>query len=86
MISYLNCLEYLTLHRDYRPGEVDESERHCEKMYTSLVTQIGGIEVCQSRKFVSTDYRWPTSHIRVGVSFPKVMQFRETNSNTDAVR
>jgi hypothetical protein len=44
MISYLNCLEYLTLHRDYRPGEVDELERRCKKMYTSLVTQIGGIE------------------------------------------
>jgi hypothetical protein len=44
MISCLNCLEYLTLHRDYKPGEVDELERRCKKMYTSLVTKIGGIE------------------------------------------
>ena len=44
MISYLNCLELLTLHRDYRPGEVDELELRCKKMYTSLVTHIGGIE------------------------------------------
>ena len=34
IISYLNCLELLTLHRDYRPGEVDELERRCKKMYT----------------------------------------------------
>ena len=44
MISYLNCLELLTLHRDYKAGEVDELERRCRKMYTSLVTKIGGIE------------------------------------------
>ena len=44
IISYLNCLELLTLHRDYRPGEVDELERRCKKMYTLLVTQIGGLE------------------------------------------
>jgi hypothetical protein len=44
MISYLNCLELLTLHRDYRPGEVDELELRCNKMFTSLVNHIGGIE------------------------------------------
>jgi hypothetical protein len=44
MISYLNCLELLTLHRDYRPGEVDELERRCRKMNTILVTKIGGLE------------------------------------------
>ena len=44
IISYLNCLELLTLHRDYRPGEVDELERRCKKMYTLLVTKIGGLE------------------------------------------
>ena len=44
MISYLNCLEYLTLYRDYKPGEVDELERRCNKMYTTLVTKIGGLE------------------------------------------
>ncbi len=44
MISYLNCLELLTLHRDYRPGEVDESELRCNKMFTLLVNHIGGIE------------------------------------------
>ena len=44
IISYLNCLELLTLHRDYRPGEVDELERRCKKMNTILVTKIGGLE------------------------------------------
>jgi hypothetical protein len=44
IISYLNCLELLTLHRDYQAGEVDELERRCKKMYQSLVTKIGGIE------------------------------------------
>jgi hypothetical protein len=42
LISYLNCLELLTLHRDYKPGEVDDLERRCNKMYTALVTTIGG--------------------------------------------
>ena len=27
MISYLHVLELLTLHHDYRPGEIDELER-----------------------------------------------------------
>ncbi len=44
MISFLNCLELLTLHRDYKPGEVDDLERRCKTMYTALVTKIGGIE------------------------------------------
>ena len=44
MISYLNCLEYLTLHRDYKEGDIDELDRRCKKMYTLLVTKIGGIE------------------------------------------
>ena len=44
MIYYLNCLELLTMHRDYKPGEVDDLERRCTKMYTQLVTKIGGIE------------------------------------------
>ncbi len=44
LISYLNCLELLTLHRDYKPGEVDDLERRCKKMHTALVTTIGGIE------------------------------------------
>jgi hypothetical protein len=44
MISYLNCLELLTLHRDYKPGEVDDLELRCKQMYTALVTKIGGIE------------------------------------------
>ncbi len=42
MISYLNCLELLTLHRDYKPGEVDDLERRCKQLYTALVTKIGG--------------------------------------------
>ena len=44
MISYLNCLEYLTLHRDYKEGDIDELDRRCKKMYTLLVTKIGGLE------------------------------------------
>jgi hypothetical protein len=44
MISYLNCLEYLTLFRDYKAGEVDELERRCNQMYTLLVAKIGGLE------------------------------------------
>ncbi len=44
MISYLNCLELFTLHRDYKPGEVDDLERRCKTMYTALVTKIGGME------------------------------------------
>jgi hypothetical protein len=44
IISYLNCLELLTLHRDYIPGEVDELERRIKKMHTILVTKIGGLE------------------------------------------
>jgi hypothetical protein len=32
------------MHRDYRRGEVDELERRCNKMYTSLVSKAGGIE------------------------------------------
>jgi len=44
MILYLNCLEYLTLHRDYKEGDIDELDRRCKKMYTLLVTKIGGLE------------------------------------------
>ena len=44
IIAYLNCIEYLTMHRDYKPGEIDELERRCQKMYTLLVTKIGGLE------------------------------------------
>lgn len=44
MISYLNCLEYLTLHRDYKEGDIDELDRRCKKMYMLLVTKIGGLE------------------------------------------
>ena len=44
MISYLNCLEYLTLHRDYKDGDIDELDRRCKKMYMLLVTKIGGLE------------------------------------------
>jgi hypothetical protein len=44
MISYLNCLEYLTLHRDYKEGDIDELDRRCKQMYTLLVTKIGGLE------------------------------------------
>jgi hypothetical protein len=44
IISYLNCLEYLTLHRDYKEGDINELERRCKKMYTLLVTKIGGLE------------------------------------------
>ena len=44
IISYLNCLEYLTLHRDYKEGDIDELDRRCKKMYTLLVTKIGGLE------------------------------------------
>ncbi len=44
MISYLNCLEYLTLYRDYKEGDIDELDRRCKKMYMLLVTKIGGLE------------------------------------------
>ncbi len=44
LISYLNCLELLTMNRDYKNGEIDELERRCDKMYTCLVTKIGGLE------------------------------------------
>jgi hypothetical protein len=42
IIAYLNCIEYLTMHRDYKPGDIDELERRCNKMYALLVTKIGG--------------------------------------------
>jgi hypothetical protein len=44
MTSYLNVLEVLTLHRDYKPGEIDKLERRIDKMYTLLITKIGGLE------------------------------------------
>ncbi len=36
MTSYLHVLELLTLHRDYRPGEIDKLERLIDKMYTLI--------------------------------------------------
>ena len=44
IISYLNCLELLTMDRDYQDGEIDKLERRCDKMYTCLITTIGGLE------------------------------------------
>ena len=44
IISYLNCLELLTMDRDYQDGEIDKLERRCDKMFTCLITTIGGLE------------------------------------------
>ncbi len=43
-VSYLNCMELLTLSREYKPDEIDDLDRCCKKMYHLLVTTIGGLE------------------------------------------
>ena len=44
IVSYLHCMELLTLSREYTPQEIDELDRCCKKMYQLLVTTIGGLE------------------------------------------
>jgi hypothetical protein len=44
--SYVNCMELLTLSRDYEPHEIDELDTRCKKMYHLLITSIGGLEAC----------------------------------------
>ena len=44
LVSYLNCMELLTLSRDYTAEEVEELDVRCKKMYHLLVTKIGGLE------------------------------------------
>jgi hypothetical protein len=44
IVSYLNCMELLTLSREYTPHEIDELDVCCKKMYHLLVTTIGGLE------------------------------------------
>lgn len=44
IVSYLNCMELLTLSREYKPDEIDDLDRCCKKMYHLLVTTIGGLE------------------------------------------
>ena len=36
MIAYLNCIEYLTIHRDYKPGDIDELVKELCLLYNSL--------------------------------------------------
>ena len=38
IVSYANCMELLTLSRDYEPYEIDELDTRCKKMYHSLIT------------------------------------------------
>jgi hypothetical protein len=44
IVSYLNCMELVTLNREYTPNEIDDLDRCCKKMYHLLVTTIGGLE------------------------------------------
>ena len=44
IVSYLNCMELLTLSREYKPDEIDKLDLLCKKMYHLLVTTIGGLE------------------------------------------
>jgi hypothetical protein len=44
IVSYLSCMELLTLSRDYVPDEIDELEACCKKMFHLLVTTLGGLE------------------------------------------
>ena len=46
IVSYVNCMELLTLSRDYEPFEIDELDTRCKKMYHLLITSIGGLEAC----------------------------------------
>ena len=44
IVSYLSCMELLTLSRDYVHEEIDELDVCCKKMYYLLVTTIGGLD------------------------------------------
>ena len=46
LVSYLNCMELLTLSRDYTAVEIKELDLRVKKMYHLLVNKIGGLEAC----------------------------------------